>query len=184
MIPIYLDPAHVRVALIGRAERAARRLSWLKAAGMQPELFSDEPAAELQEAAGAALQQRLPTTRELAGFHAIWIADLPLSLARGLASTARAVHTPVNVEDVPALCDFHTPAVVRRGELTLAAGTGGASPAVARAARERLEQAFEPGWGEALGDIARARLALREAGVDAEALSADARQRLALHGLG
>jgi precorrin-2 dehydrogenase/sirohydrochlorin ferrochelatase len=89
----------------------------------------------------------------------------------------------VNVEDVVPLCDFHTPAVVRRGKLTLAVGTGGASPAVARVARERLEAAFPPGWGEALDEIAEARARLRADGASFDTLSADARRRLSERGL-
>ena len=89
----------------------------------------------------------------------------------------------VNVEDQLALCDFHTPAVVRRGRLTLAAGTGGASPAVARAAREQLEAAFPPAWEAALDEIAVARRALRAQDASFDALVADARARLVQHGL-
>ncbi|MGH6951967.1 MAG: precorrin-2 dehydrogenase/sirohydrochlorin ferrochelatase family protein, partial [Vitreimonas sp.] len=89
----------------------------------------------------------------------------------------------VNVEDVVDLCDFHTPAVARRGGLTLTAATGGASPAVARIARERLEAVFPPQWGEALDEVARARQTLRSAGADGDTLAADARRRLKNHGL-
>jgi precorrin-2 dehydrogenase/sirohydrochlorin ferrochelatase len=93
------------------------------------------------------------------------------------------VRTLVNVEDVLPLSDFHTPAIVRRGRLTLTAGTGGASPAVARAARERLEDAFPEGWAEATEEIADARAALREQGASFDTLVADARGRLNQRGL-
>ena len=82
-----------------------------------------------------------------------------------------------------AQCDFHTPAVVRRGKLTLTAGTGGASPAVARAAREQLEAAFPTDWSRALDEIAEARATLRAKGASFDALVDDARDRLAAHGL-
>jgi precorrin-2 dehydrogenase / sirohydrochlorin ferrochelatase len=89
----------------------------------------------------------------------------------------------INVEDCLPLCDFHTPAVVRRGKLTLTAGTGGASPAVARAARERLEEAFPNTWEAALDEIAQARTELRARSASFDALVADARERLSQHGL-
>jgi precorrin-2 dehydrogenase/sirohydrochlorin ferrochelatase len=100
-----------------------------------------------------------------------------------LAALCVSAGVLVNVEDVIALCDFHTPAVLRRGALTLAAGTGGASPAVARAARERLEDAFPEEWSHALDGIAKARAALRAQGAGPATLAADARARLAQHGL-
>lgn len=183
MIPIHLDPASAQVALIGRNGLAVRRLAWLRAAKAAPDVWSDEPSAALTESAGAGLTLRLPKPRELERYAAIWIADLPLEIARGIAGAARAAGVLVNVEDVTSLSDFHTPAVVHRGKLTLTAGTGGTSPAVARAARERLEDAFPEDWADVMDDIAAARVALRARGASFDALVADARGRLTSRGL-
>jgi precorrin-2 dehydrogenase/sirohydrochlorin ferrochelatase len=183
MIPIYLDPTQTRIALIGRGALAVRRLQWLKAGGAAPEVWSDDPTPEFAAASGGLLLRRLPKISELERYQAIWIADLPLERADSLANAARSAGVLVNVEDVVELCDFHTPAVVRRGQLTLSAGTGGASPAVARAARERLESAFSESWSEALEEIAESRAALRKQGAGFDALVADARARLAARGL-
>ncbi|MEW6531469.1 MAG: bifunctional precorrin-2 dehydrogenase/sirohydrochlorin ferrochelatase [Thermodesulfobacteriota bacterium] len=49
---------------------------------------------------------------------------------------------PCNIADVPELCTFTVPAVVSRGDLTIAVSTSGASPALARRIRERLEGEF------------------------------------------
>jgi len=181
MIPIYLDPAATRIALIGRDALALRRLKWLKDAGAAPDVWSDAPSAAFAEA--ASVIPRLPSADEIGVYHAVWIADLPRDEAEVLAVVARGHNVLVNVEDCLPLCDFHTPAVVHRGKLTLTAGTGGASPAVARAARERLETAFPPTWEAALDEIAQARTALRERDASFDMLIADARQRLAQHGL-
>jgi len=60
MIPLYLDPAQARVALIGRGVLAVRRLAWLIEAGATPDVYSDAPSFELARAAGAALRNGLP----------------------------------------------------------------------------------------------------------------------------
>src|ERR1700760_993665 len=73
-------------------------------------------------------------------------AGLPEGEARLLATRARAQGVLVNVEDVLPLCDFHVPAVVRRGDLLLTASTGGQVPGLARALRERLAAQFGPEW--------------------------------------
>ncbi len=182
MIPIYLEPTAVRSAIVGRGAMALRRVLWLRAAGAAPDVWSDAPSAELKEAAPD-LVQRLPDEQEIASYGAIWIADLDIAQAQSLVLAARAAGALVNVEDVIALCDFHTPAVVRRARLTLAAGTGGASPAATRAARERLEVAFSGDWERAVEEVAEARARLREEGADVATLIADARARLAHHGL-
>ncbi len=43
-----------------------------------------------------------------------------------------------NVEDVPELCTFILPALHRRGDITVAVSTGGASPALAQWLRDRF----------------------------------------------
>lgn len=82
-----------------------------------------------------------------------WDPD-PAERAR-LAAEARARGALVNVIDDVPNCDFAAPAVVRRGDLVLAIGTGGASPALAARLREELEERFGPGWAE-LVDVLRA----------------------------
>jgi precorrin-2 dehydrogenase/sirohydrochlorin ferrochelatase len=77
-----------------------------------------------------------------------WDPD-PAERAR-LAAEARARRALVNVIDDVPNCDFAAPAVVRRGDLVVAIGTGGASPALAGKLREELEARFGPAWAELL----------------------------------
>src|SRR5262249_8615360 len=49
------------------------------------------------------------------------------------------VGLPVNVLDAPAHSPFTSPAIVDRGDVVVAVGTGGASPVVARRVREKIE---------------------------------------------
>jgi len=90
---------------------------------------------------------------------------------------ARAAHVPVNVTDRPQLCDFTTPAVIDRGEVVAAIGTGGASPMLATLLRSDLEARLPEGTGrvaalfrlhqdavrKALPDLPRRRAFLRAA---------------------
>jgi precorrin-2 dehydrogenase/sirohydrochlorin ferrochelatase len=71
------------------------------------------------------------------------------------AAQARAIW--VNVADEPEYCTFIVPAQVRRGDLTLAISTGGASPALARQVREELQQHFGPEYGPYLDLLRRVR---------------------------
>ena len=165
MIPLMLDPAFP-VLLVGRGARILQRLDLVEAAGAaRITLFSDAPRAELMARAGGRLRIGLPDAAAIAEARLLFVADLPEEQSRPLAEAARAARVPVNVEDVPPLCDFHVPATIRRGKLLLTVSTGGAAPGAAARIRAELEQRFGPDWGAHLDDIARARAAWRDAGL-------------------
>ncbi|WP_204376973.1 siroheme synthase [Methyloceanibacter methanicus] len=65
-----------------------------------------------------------------------------------IAEIAHALGVPVNVPDRPALCTALLPAIVDRGELTVAIGTSAAAPVLAQRLRARLEHELHPRLGE------------------------------------
>ena len=96
----------------------------------------------------------------------LFVAGLPEGEARDLAGRARALGVLVNVEDVLPLCDFHVPAIVRRGELLLTASTGGAGAGPgAGAARTAGRANFGPEWTARLKELGAARASWRSARV-------------------
>ena len=131
MIPLMLNPALVRLGLCGEGPLTLRRLKWLRDCGANPIVFAPDPSDELAIAAGVSLRRSIPDHKELTTLSALWIADFASDIANPLADLARATRVLVNVEDVMDYCDFQTPAIVRRGRLTLSISTGGASPAIA-----------------------------------------------------
>ncbi len=106
-----------------------------------------------------------------------FIASPDDAFAEAAASAARAAGVPVNVVDRPALCDFTTPAVIDRGSVVAAIGTGGASPMLATLLRHDIETRVPEGAGrvaalfaslqdevrQALPDLSRRRAFLRAA---------------------
>jgi len=77
-----------------------------------------------------------------------------------VSAAAQARSIWVNVADEPEHCTFIVPAQVKRGDLTLAISTGGASPALARQVREDLQQHFGPEYGPYLDLLKRVRARL------------------------
>ena len=160
MLPITLTPHTLKVALIGQGDALARRQALLGAAGVEARLLPpDAPDAALS------------------GLNLLFVAGLPEGESRHLATRARAQGVLVNVEDVLPLCDFHVPALVRRGDLLLTVSTGGQAPGLSRAVRESLAEQFGPEWTERLRELSLARARWR-----AEGLSmAEVSQRLRDH---
>lgn len=151
MLPVMLDLSRGPVLLYGAGSAASRRERLLREAGATDlRLFPDAPPGE--DDIRAAL--------------AVFVVDVPDGAAERIAALARALGVLVNVEDRTALCDFYTPSVVRRGDLTIAVSTGGKSPGLARRLRERLESLFGPEWQDRLDRLARARDGWRAEGAD------------------
>lgn len=71
----------------------------------------------------------------------------------------------LNVVDVTHLCTFIAPSVARRGEVTVATSTGGASPALARTFRENLEGSRILEYADLAPVLADARAELRRRGL-------------------
>ncbi len=148
MLPLVLNPLKLKTGLAGRGEALARRAALLAEAGVEARLLSPDVSDEI-----------------LAPLQLLFVAGLPEGEAGHLAGRARAFGVLVNVEDVLPLCDFHVPAIVRRGDLLLTASTGGAAPGLARALREHLAESFGPEWRERLTDLAGERARLRSQGL-------------------
>ena len=72
----------------------------------------------------------------------------------------------LNVVDDPPLCTFIAPSVVRRGVVTLAVSTGGASPALARKLRESLEDNEVLDYADLAGVLSSARKELKRRRVE------------------
>ena len=76
------------------------------------------------------------------------------ALHETISRVARQRGVLCNVVDVPELCDFYYPAVVRRGALQIAISTSGETPALAQRLRKKLERQFGPEyavWVKQLG---------------------------------
>ena len=113
-----------------------------EAADAKARLFAGSPATVVRLTGPATLD---PTS--YAGMALAFIAGDNEDWARQAADAARAAHVPVNVVDRPALCDFTTPAVIDRGEVVAAIGTGGASPMLATMLRHDIEARIPEGAG-------------------------------------
>lgn len=172
MLPLVLDLSRLRLILVGDGAAAERRLRLLDEAGAADlAIYAEAPSAALERAAGSRLVRRLPTAPELAAARLVFISDRGARPCRELAALARALGVLVHVEDEPALSDLQAPAVLRRGDLTIAVSTGGKSPGLAVQVKRFLATLFGPEWQGRLEALAALRRGWRARGADAETVA-------------
>jgi len=70
--------------------------------------------------------------------------------------------------DVPDLCDFFYPAVVRRGDLQIAVSTAGQSPSLAQKIRQQLERQFGPAYAAWVAELGETRKLILASDLDKE----------------
>jgi precorrin-2 dehydrogenase/sirohydrochlorin ferrochelatase len=139
--PVLLELIGRRAVVIGSAALADRKDVALRDAGAEVDVFGN----------GAWRPE------DLDGAFVCVASSEDAAERDAIARAARERGVLVNVMDDVPNCDFAAPAVVRRGDLVLAVGTGGRSPAVARRIRQELESRFGDEWADVLDVVAAVR---------------------------
>jgi uroporphyrin-III C-methyltransferase/precorrin-2 dehydrogenase/sirohydrochlorin ferrochelatase len=156
-LPVFLDLKVGPVLLVGAGELARAKLRVLAAAGAQVRWYvtsghHDLDGLEPADAARIELIDGDPLAADLSGVIAILCAGAG-DMGVAMSLRAKSVGLPVNVMDDLAHSTFIFPAIVDRGDVVVAVGTGGASPVVARRVRERIEAMLPAGIGDLAGFI-------------------------------
>lgn len=147
--PISWPLAGRTVALIGRGAFVERKRTLLAKTPARLIEFSETPAPEqLFEAAF------------------VIVAYEDRAEAEAGAAAARAAGKPVNVVDQPDLSDFHVPAIVDRGGISIGVGSGGVAPTLARDVRAAIEAAVPPSTAQVYELARRIRQDMRRARPD------------------
>jgi siroheme synthase-like protein len=156
--PVMLELAGRRCVVIGElAVREGKVEGLLAAAATDVLVVAEGIDGRFDAAPEVRVERRAWRPADLDGAFLVIAASGDAATRAAIAGEARARRALVNVMDDVPNCDWAAPAVVRRGDLVVAIGTGGASPAVARLLRERLEREFDPAWAELLRIVAEIR---------------------------
>src|SRR5437868_2457136 len=157
-LPIFLDLRSGPVLLVGGGELVRVKLRLLLAAGAHVRWYAtDDHDVNDIDADDAARIERLqgdPLTADLGGVIAMLCAGAG-ELGPLMSARAKAAGVPVNVMDDLSHSTFIFPAIVDRGDVVVAVGTGGSSPVVARRVRERIEAALPASIGDLASFIGR-----------------------------
>ena len=156
--PVMLELAGRRCIVIGAQAILEGKVEGLLAGGAD-DVVVVEPTVDdrFDGVAGVSVRRRAWRPEDLDEAFLVVASSDDAATRGAIAREARARGVLVNaVDDIPH-CDWAAPAVVRRGDLVLAIGTGGVSPAVARLVRERLQAEFGAEWVEVLRVVGEVR---------------------------
>ena len=175
--PIFLDLRDRPCVVIGGGSVAQRKVEGLISAGAQVTVISPRLSAALAHLRDASKIKHMPrnySNGDLAGFSLAFVATNDLRVNALVAREGHERTVLVNAVDDTENCDFIMPSILRRGDVTIAVSTGGASPALARKIREELEEHFSADYVQLLELVAEVRQALRSQGkpVDPEVWNA------------
>jgi uroporphyrin-III C-methyltransferase / precorrin-2 dehydrogenase / sirohydrochlorin ferrochelatase len=156
-LPVFLDLQSGPVLVVGAGDLVRAKLRLLTSAGARVRWYATDGNHDLggfaaEDAARIEIADGDPLAAELQGVIAILCAGAG-DIGVAMAARAKAVGLPVNVMDDLAHSTFIFPAIVDRGDVVVAVGTGGASPVVARRVRERIEAALPARIGDLAGFI-------------------------------
>jgi precorrin-2 dehydrogenase/sirohydrochlorin ferrochelatase len=136
--------------VIGGGKVAARKVESLLAADAQVKVISPVLVQELQQLVDAGRitsLKRAYQDGDLAGAYLVIAATDNEETNHAVWNEANRCDCLINVVDDPDHSTFILPAIVQRGEMSIAISTGGSSPALARRLRERLQNDIGPEYG-------------------------------------
>jgi siroheme synthase-like protein len=150
-VPVSLDVAGRLVLVVGSGAAAERRATGLVDAG-----------ADVTRVDAAGYQPG-----DAASYWLV-LTDAGPEVNRAVFEDAEAAGVWCNAADDPQHCSFLVPAIVRRGPVTVAVSTGGASPALASWLRQELEAAVGPEFADVALRLAEERRRVHVAGGSTE----------------
>ena len=167
--PVNLDVRGRSCLVVGGGGVGARKARGLVDCDAAVAVVSPEVASPLRELADAGRLVWTPRgyrSDDMAGRFLAFAAAGDPEVNRRVVADARRERVLCNAADRPEEGDFTLPAVLRRGALSIAVSTGGASPALARRVRMTLEATFGPEYERALEILGAARTRLLARGHD------------------
>ena len=171
LFPMFMKLEGRRCLVVGAGKVGEPKIAGLLETGASVGVVAVEASAAVREwAAGGRIDLRLRgfAPEDLDGVFAVIAATASRRLNQSIYDEAQKRRVLCNVVDVPELCDFYYPAVVRRGDLQIAISTAGQSPSLAQDIRRRLEGEFGPGYSAWVRELGATRKRILASDLDQE----------------
>lgn len=140
--PAFINLKEKKAVVVGGGKVAERKVRLLINAGASVSLVSPDitiPIQKLAEKGLLSYKKRNYRKGDLQGAFIVIAATSSAILNTRIAQDAKCL---VNVVDMPSEGNYIVPSLVKRGHLTIAISTEGASPAVSKAIRKEIERHY------------------------------------------
>ncbi len=158
--PLFADLNGKKVVVVGGGRVAERKVQPLASAGAKVLLVSPELTDNIRRMADEGritVKERKFRPHDLDDAWLVVSATDDRDVQRLVVAETDKRHIFCNVVDIPEMCSFIVPSMVRRGDLCIAISTAGRSPAVAKRIRMDMEEAYPVIWGLYLQLLGRLR---------------------------
>lgn len=154
--PVYIACLRLsgrRCVVVGGGSVGLEKVEGLLASGGDVVLIAPDAIDELAQLAdegSISWERKSYEPSDLEGTFIVIAATDDTDVNIGIYEDAERLAMLVNVVDVPPLCNFILPAIVRHGSMAIAISTQGASPALAKRMKREIAEQF----GEAYAELA------------------------------
>jgi len=160
LFPLFLKLEGRPCLVVGAGAIAEGKIAGLLDTGAQIRVVAPQATPQVRawaEAGKLEWLQRVFQPTDLEGMFLVVATTSSTQVHKQIFAEAQCLGVLCNVVDVPHLCDFYYPAVVRRGDLQIAISTTGESPGLAQRLRKELEEQFGPEYAHWLASLGEAR---------------------------
>ena len=163
--PVFLNLTGRRCVVIGGGQIAEGKITKLIGSEAKITVISPDATQCIRDAADRGViefQERKYKNGDLQDSFLAIAATNDRVVNQEIFEEAEKLGVLLNVVDDPPRCSFIAPSIVKRGPVTLAISTGGASPALARKLRETLTDSRHLQWADSASVLSKARQVIKD----------------------
>ena len=171
LFPMFMKLEGKQCLVVGAGKVGEPKINGLLETGARIRVVALDASPAVREWARSGrieLELRAFASDDLQGAFLVVVATASRSLNERIYREAQRLGILCNVVDVPDLCDFFYPSIVRRGDLQIAVSTAGQSPSLAQKIRQQLEKQFGPAYAAWVAKLGETRKLILASDLDKE----------------